>query len=132
MAILDDIDNITNKRQKEVAYDILNNILEVGRHHKITCVVVMRLPTSGRETRRVLNESHAYVYFPHSAGGKTKHLLQEYLDIDKQMIRYFKGISRRWVCVAENYPMAYLTEHEIGMLNLDDASDDGEASEEHV
>ena len=97
--IFDDIDNITNKRQKEAVYDILNNILEVGRHHKITCIVTMHLPTNGRETRRILNEAHAYVYFPHSADGKVKYLLQEYLDVDRQMNRYFKNANTRYVCI---------------------------------
>jgi energy-coupling factor transporter ATP-binding protein EcfA2 len=126
VVIFDDIDNITNKRQKEAVYDILNNILEVGRHHKITCIVTMHLPTNGRETRRILNEAHAYVYFPHSAGGKIKYLLQEYLDIDKNMIRYFKNAHSRWCCIFKNYPMAYMLEHEIGMLNTTDSDSDGD------
>ena len=129
VVIFDDIDIITNKRQKEAVYDILNNILEVGRHHKITCIVTMHLPTNGRETRRILNEAHAYVYFPHSAGGKIKYLLQEYLDIDKQMIRYFKGCHSRWCCIFKNYPMAYMLEHEIGMLNTADSDSDEDNGE---
>ena len=126
VVIFDDIDNITTKRQKEAVYDILNDILGVGRHHKITCIVTMHSPTNGRETRRILNEAHAYVYFPHSAGGKIKYLLQEYLDIDKNMIRYFKNAHSRWCCIFKNYPMAYMLEHEIGMSNTTDSDSDGD------
>ena len=74
--VFDDIDNIKNNSQKEAAYNILSSMLHVGWHHHVTRVVRMRLPTKGRETKRILNEAHAYAYFPSSAGGKIKHLLQ--------------------------------------------------------
>ena len=84
VVIFDDIDVISDRKIKEAVYNILNNILEIGRHFSITCIITNHLPTNGRDTRRILNESHCYVYFPHSAGGKIKYLLQEYLDIDKK------------------------------------------------
>ncbi|MFM7981158.1 MAG: hypothetical protein ACKPKO_17760, partial [Candidatus Fonsibacter sp.] len=46
-------------------------ILEIGRHFKIHCIVTNHLPTNGKDTRRILNEAHTVTYFPHSAGGKT-------------------------------------------------------------
>jgi hypothetical protein len=44
------------------------------------------------------------------------------------MIRYFKGCPSRWRCIFKNYPMAYMLEHEIGMLNTaeSDSDDDGD------
>ena len=125
VCIFDDIDVISDKRIKEAVYSIMNNVLEIGRHFKITAIITNHLPTNGRDTRRILNEAHAYVFFPHSAGGKIRYLLQEYLDIDKKMIRYFKNANSRWCCIFKNFPMAYMLEHEIGMLNTSEDDEGG-------
>jgi len=105
----------------------MNNVLEIGRHFKITAIITNHLPTNGRETRRILNEAMQYVFFPHSAGGKIRYLLQEYLDIDKKMVRYFKNANSRWCVIYKNCPQAYMLENEIGMLNTND--DDSSVSE---
>ena len=125
VCIFDDIDVISDRKIKEAVYNILNNILEIGRHFNITCIITNHLPTNGRDTRRILNEAHAYVYFPHSAGGKIKYLLQEYLDIDKKMIKYFKNAHSRWCCIFKNFPQAYMLEQEIGMMHQ--ANDDSDS-----
>ena len=126
VCIFDDIDVISERKIKEAVYNILNKVLEIGRHFNITCIITNHLPTNGRDTRRILNEAHAYVYFPHSAGGKIKYLLQEYLDIDKKMIKYFKKCNSRWCCIFKNFPQAYMLEHEIGMMHATTDSSDEE------
>jgi hypothetical protein len=121
VVIFDDIDVISDRRIKEAVYDILNKVLEIGRHFKITCVVTNHLPTNGRDTRRILNEAHTIVYFPHSAGGKIRYLLTEYLGLDRKTISHIKRQNSRWCCIFKNYPQIYMLEHDIGLLNtLDD------------
>jgi hypothetical protein len=121
VCIFDDIDVLSDKKIKEAVYKIMDSVLEIGRHFKITAIITNHLPTNGLFTRRILNEAHCYVFFPHSAGGKIRYLLQEYLDIDKHMIKYFKNANSRWCVIYKNYPMAYMLEHEIGMLHgIDD------------
>jgi energy-coupling factor transporter ATP-binding protein EcfA2 len=121
--IFDDIDVIGSKKIKEAVYNILNQVLEIGRHYNITCICTNHLPTNGIWTRRILNESSSYVYFPASAGGKVKYLLTEYLDIDKRQIKYWKQCNSRWVLIGKNFPQYYITEHEIGLLNIDEEND---------
>ena len=125
VCIFDDIDVISDKKIKEAVYKIMDSCLEVGRHFSITCVITNHLPTNGLFTRRILNEAHCYIFCPHSAGGKIRYLLQEYLDIDKKMVSYFKNANSRWCCIFKNFPMAYMLEHEIGMLH---ASEDDDAA----
>ena len=67
---MDDIDIISEKKIREAVYNILNQILEIGRHFKIHCIVTIHLPKDGKVTRRILNEAHTVTYFPHTAGGK--------------------------------------------------------------
>ena len=123
VCIFDDIDVITDKKIKEAVYKIMDNVLEIGRHFKITAIITNHLPTNGLFTRRILNEAMTYTFFPHSAGGKIRYLLQEYLDIDKRMIKYFKNANSRWATIYKNYPMAYMLENEIGMLFNNDAEE---------
>ena len=120
VVIFDDIDVISDKKIRDEVYKILNKVLEIGRHYKITALVTNHLPTNGKDTRRILNESHQVVYFPHSASGRIKYLLIDYLGLDKKQVAYFRQNSR-WCCIYKNYPQIYMLEHEIGLLNnLDD------------
>ena len=119
--IFDDIDVISDKKIRDEVYKILNKVLEIGRHLKITCLVTNHLPTNGKDTRRILNEAHSVVYFPHSASGRIKYLLIDYLGLEKKMVQHSRRQNSRWCCIFKNYPQIYMLEHEIGLLNhLDD------------
>ena len=83
ICIFDDIDVISDKKVRDAVYDVLNQVLEIGRHYKIHCVVTNHLPTNGKDTRRILNEAHIVTYFPHSAGGKIEYMLEEYVGLDR-------------------------------------------------
>jgi len=120
VCIFDDIDVITDKKIRQAVYDILNQCLEIGRHYKVDTIITNHLPTGGKDTRRVLNEAHAITYFPHSAGGKIKYMLEEYVGLDRKQIAYIKRQKSRWATIFKNYPMTYLLEHEVGLLDQDD------------
>ena len=124
IVIFDDIDVISNKKIREEVYKLLNQGLETGRHYKINMIVTNHLPTNGKETRRILNECHQIVYFPHSASGRIKYLLIDYIGLDKKQVSYFKRQNSRFCCIFKNYPMAYMLEREVGLLNTLDDDDD--------
>jgi len=109
----------------QAVYDILNQCLEIGRHFKIETIITNHLPTAGKDTRRVLNESSSITYFPHSASGRIKYLLEEYVGLDKKTIRYIKKQRSRWATVFRNYPQVCMLEHEVFLLH-DDDEDEGE------
>ena len=67
-------------------------------------MVTNHLPTNGKDTRRILNEAHTITYFPHSAGGEIKYMLEEYVGLDKKQIAYMKKRCSRWCTVFKNYP----------------------------
>ena len=95
----------------------MNQILEIGRHFKISCIVTNHLPSNRSDTRRILNEAHVFVYFPRSSSSKIKYVLTEYLGLDKKHIARFKKMNSRSICVIKKYPGAYLAEHEVGLLH---------------
>ena len=105
-------------------YSILNQVLEIGRHHSITAVVTCDLPSNGHETRRILNESSSITYFPHSASAKIKDMLDNHVGIDRQTFRKFKKLNSRYVTIFRHYPQLYLSENSVGLLN-EDSDDEG-------
>ena len=130
LVIFDDVDVISNKDHREAVYKILNQILEVGRHHKISCIVTNHLPTGGKDTRRIINESHSVTYFPQAgSAGQMKRLLQDYLGLDLSTLKKIRKLNTRWATVFKNFPMAIMTERLLFSLNPDDDSDDTELDE---
>ncbi|MFM7978896.1 MAG: hypothetical protein ACKPKO_06230, partial [Candidatus Fonsibacter sp.] len=88
VCIRDDIDAISDKKIREAVYNILDQILEIGRHFKIHCIVTNHPPTNGKDTRRIFHEANTVTYFHHSAGGKIKYLLEEYVGLDRKQVAY--------------------------------------------
>ena len=123
VVIFDDIDVISDKKIREAVYALLNQILEIGRHHSITCLVTNHLPSNRSDTRRILNECHSFTYFPRSSSAKIKYVLTEYLGLDKHQIASFKRKNSRWVSVIKNYPGIYVSEREMGLLDQDSDDD---------
>jgi len=112
--VLDDIDVISDKKIREGVYSIMNQILEVGRHFKITCIITNHLATAGKDTRRVLNECHSVTYFPFSGSNVgTKRLLEDYLGLDKHTIGRIKKCKSRWATIFKNYPNVVMCDKEI-------------------
>lgn len=121
LVIFDDIDVIGDKKIREAVYQVLNAILETGRHTKTSVCISNHLPTAGKDTRRVLNECHCVVYFPHSGSAKAlKYLLTEYLGLDKTSMTKIKKLKTRWACIFKNYPSIAMTEKNMWLLADDD------------
>lgn len=123
LVIFDDIDCISDKVLKNAVYNILNEILETGRHYFCSCILTNHLPSNGNHTRRILNECHTVTYFPHSGNsGKIKKFLMDQIGIEKEDFIRNKKSKSRWATIFKNYPMVNMTEHEIRLL--DDKDDD--------
>ena len=117
--IVDDVDVISDKRIRDGVYNILNQVLEIGRHFNITCMMTNHLPSDRTNTRKALNETHIFVYTPRSSSSKTKYVLTEYIGLDKKQISEFKKLNSRWVAILKNYPGIFVSEHKLGLLQLE-------------
>jgi energy-coupling factor transporter ATP-binding protein EcfA2 len=125
LVIFDDIDVISDKKIREAVIATMNSILEVGRHFKTYCIITNHLSTAGKDTRRVLNEAHEIVYFPHSGSMKgINYLLKEYIGFDNKEIKAIKRLKSRWCCIFKNYPQLAMTERNLWLLAEDGDSDD--------
>jgi hypothetical protein len=119
LVIFDDTDVIRDKDVKAAVYQIMNEILETGRHHKVSAIVTNHLAT-GPLLKRILNEAHWFVYFPHGATRSTKYVLEAYVGVDKKDVAKIKSCNSRWACVYKNYPSCVITEKHCFMLSSDD------------
>jgi energy-coupling factor transporter ATP-binding protein EcfA2 len=125
LVIFDDIDVISPKKigktktsLRDAVYQILDEILETGRHHNVYCVVTNHAATDGHRTRSVLSECHSITYFPHS-GSKVQieRLLTAYAGLGKEDIERFKKSGSRWATIFKNYPQIAMTERNIYLLS---------------
>ncbi|MFM7985532.1 MAG: hypothetical protein ACKPKO_40090, partial [Candidatus Fonsibacter sp.] len=62
------------------------------------------------------NEAHTVTYCSHSAGGNTKHLLEECVGLDNKQIAYMKRQGSRACTIFKNYPQCYLLQNEKGLF----------------
>ena len=128
LVIFDDVDCIKHKAHREAVVKVMNEVLEVGRHSHggdrgISCIITNHLPTDRQFTRRILNEAHWCVYFPHSGiGRQTTYMLENYLGLSKDLITKIRRMKTRWCCVFRNYPMFYMTERYLSLISEEDES----------
>ena len=115
--MFDDIDVLSNKKILKKTNDILNSILQTGRHFNVSCIYTSHASTAGHGTKIILCEAHVIIFFPSVAGGKMlKYLLDQYLGLSKAQIEKMKNIKSRWVAVVRKFPRAIVTQNEVSLL----------------
>lgn len=118
LVLYDDMDTITEKAVKENAFNLLNQILQIGRHKKISCIVTSHLATDFNRTRIILNEAHYICVYPSSGSFyQIQYLLKNYCGLSTEDIKKVKSLRTRWVCVYRHYPQYVLAEHECYLLS---------------
>jgi len=114
LVIADDVDVISDKKIREAVIDLINQVLEIGRHFRTSLIMTSHLSSNGKDTRRILNEANSITYFPHSGSTHSiKYLLEEYCGIDKKASKYIKQTDSRWATIFRNYPCYAMVETEI-------------------
>lgn len=119
--VADDVDVIGDKKIREACITLINQILEIGRHFKITLIMTNHLATNGKDTRRILNEAHSVTVFPHSSVHSIKYLMEKYVGVDKKDFKIAKASGSRWMTIHKNYPQVIMTERMIWQPQDDDS-----------
>lgn len=118
LVIFDDVDSLKGHPKKQV-WALMNDILTMGRHQNISCLITYHVITSALDTKVILNESHGIVTFPATMGnGTIKYLFDKYLGLDNSEIKRIKKLKSRWVCVLKTYPKVIVSQHEIFIPSL--------------
>ena len=116
--IFDDTDCLTNKFLRLKVSELLNSLLETGRHFNCEVIYTSHLATDGHATKRILNECKSVVIFPSGLGGRSiKYLLDNYFGLDKDQIKRIKKLPSRWVCINKGFPMSVIADKDAYILN---------------
>lgn len=118
LCLFDDIDVIINKKIKTKVYDIMNSILQIGRHHNATALVTSHNCTNGADTKITLNEATSIVLFPKASGNKSLlYISDAYLGLDSKQAKDLKNIEGRFVCIVRSHPRCVFSLKKIYLLS---------------
>lgn len=104
--IFDDIDTIRDKELAEYVCDLRDDLLETGRHERVTMLCTSHLLMDYKKTRTLINESTSVTFFPRS--GSTYHIirfLKVYCGLNAEQINRILNLPSRWVTVSKIAPM---------------------------
>jgi len=114
LVLFDDTDCIADKKIQLKITEILNSVLETGRHFKVTVIYTSHLMCAGFTTKRIINEAHKYVVFTLTAGKKQlSYLLDTYLGFDKHQIEKVKKLEGRAKVICKTYPICVYGDKEV-------------------
>jgi hypothetical protein len=118
LVIMDDVDTISNNVIKKKVFQILNMLLETGRHSKTSIIYTSHLACKGHESKTILNEAHSVTVFCKTMGSKTlKYLLDNYFGLSKQEIDKLKVIPSRFITIMKTYPTIAISEKSCFILH---------------
>jgi hypothetical protein len=116
VVILDDIDTDKNAKMYQ---NIKIQLLERGRHLKVSTIVVSHQPLGGnvKHARTQLLESIFYVIFPKANKTHAEGLLQKYvIGKNQKKIDEILAVDSRAILLKKTYPQYYLGEHTVGTM----------------
>ena len=118
LVLFDDIDVISNRKIEQQVYEIMNSILQIGRHHQVTALVTSHSATNGNDTKIILNESTAITLFPKAAGNKgLLYIADQYLGLDTKEAKQLKKIEGRFVTIVRSHPRCIFSLKKAYMIN---------------
>jgi hypothetical protein len=121
LVIFDDTDVISDKKIRNKVNAVMNNILQVGRHHNTSCIITTHTACNGKDTKIILNEAHSITIFPNGLGNRSlKYLLDSYLGLDKVQCKKIKKLKSRWVSIVKSFPMAIISQKDAYTVKLEE------------
>lgn len=121
LIIYDDVDTISQSAIKAKLMRILDQILQCGRHKRISMVYISHLPCNGKDTRLILSEANFLTIFPRSMGSRAiRYLLSEYFGLSKQQVSKIKKLDSRFITLCRTFPMVILYDTGAYLLSSED------------
>jgi hypothetical protein len=109
--VFDDMDCFKDKKIMKIVSHLRDEMLETGRHNNTTIINTYHQPTGAHDTKRIISEATGVVYFPYTATGKIRNLLENYLDLKPEQVDKLSDCGSRWVMIRKNViPNVIITE----------------------
>lgn len=116
ICLFDDIDCIENTKIQKVVNNLKAQILDLGRHSNVHCVITSHLINGNdrNATRTTLNEMASLTIFPQAGSAyQIKYCLKNYFGLSSKQIARILNIESRWVTIFKSYPQICLSEKEV-------------------
>lgn len=115
--VFDDIDTIQNKALRNKVQALRSNILETGRHNKLTVIATSHQIQNFMETRQLINEAAVVVLFPRASSKyHISSFLEKYMGLNSLQIKEIYALPTRWIYVHKQYPRYVISQHSIFLL----------------
>jgi adenosyl cobinamide kinase/adenosyl cobinamide phosphate guanylyltransferase len=119
--IFDDCDTIIDTKLRKKVLQIQASILQTGRHFNVSAIITSHVSTNGADTKLILAEAHAIVFFVGSMATRSlKYLLESYMGMDKTEIKKIKNLPGRSVTFVKSFPKCVVSDKEVLILGKDD------------
>jgi DNA replication protein DnaC len=117
LVVFDDIDTITNKNILNNVQNLMNQILETGRHNNIYCIITSHLINDYKRTRTIMNELNRVVLFPcGSSKSNIEYFCKKYLGFSKDQINDIHKLKSRHVVISNTVPQYVLCSNKIYLI----------------
>jgi hypothetical protein len=117
VVIFDDIDTIPSKKQADCVQKLRDDLLETGRHEKVTVISTSHQLMNYKKTRTLLNEASCVTFFPGSGTYHIIEYLKRYGGLPKKVIDKILGLKSRWITHHRGHPQCFV--HERGAFMPD-------------
>lgn len=99
---------------RDICQQLQDELLEKGRHFRITTISTNHLSTDGGQTRNLINESSSLVVFPKASSlTETERILHKYVGFPKKLIPKLQQLGGRSVYVHKNFPQFILSDKKV-------------------
>jgi hypothetical protein len=124
LVLFDDCDCIKDKKLRKKIDSIMAKVLQVGRHHNVSCLCLSHQICNGSETKLQLNESNSIVLFPKGMGVRTlNYVLENYIGMSRKQVMTVKKLKSRSVTIIKSSPMVIVSDKKIYVLKDPDEDD---------
>ena len=117
LVVFDDTESIPDKKLLASVNALRDQILTIGRHNNISCLLTQHNIQNGHKSRTLLNETHGIVIYPRAGGTyQIRQYLKTYIGLSKKKIDRILSLPSRAVLVYKQYPNFVL--HDKGVYSL--------------
>ncbi len=120
LCVFDDIDTINNDKLLKSVYNLMGQVMEVGRHKNIeifiTCHLI--LGNNRKMSRTIMNELSTFTFFPKACSpAHSEYALVTYMGCTKKQVKKILDTESRWVTLFKHYPPIVLDDHQVTFLS---------------
>jgi hypothetical protein len=111
VVMFDDTATLSNIQLRKICVNLLDDIIETGRHYNITCLNTSHMCLDYRNSRKILNEATSVVLFCKAGSNiQNRKYMELYGGLDKDQITKILNLPSRWVYIRRTPPQMVIYE----------------------